>query len=94
MLQPWDAQQPDEELFDRAMQSFNQGHRQEAKTLLETLVCTYPDSAYSSRASLALEDMWYSEAGIGARPEIDMGVGEKITFFPPLKESADIAQQN
>ncbi|HZE82360.1 MAG TPA: outer membrane protein assembly factor BamD, partial [Candidatus Polarisedimenticolia bacterium] len=58
-----DSKQPDKTLFDRSMDSMKKAHYQEARTLLETLINTYPDSEYIARAKLALGDAWYNEGG-------------------------------
>ena len=61
-----DSKQPDKGLFDRAMESMKRARYQEARTLLETLINTYPDSEYIARAKLALGDAWYAEGGKAA----------------------------
>src|ERR1041384_3686632 len=61
-----DSKQPDKTLFDRTMDSMKKSHFQEARTLLETLINTYPDSEYIARAKLALGDAWYNEGGKAA----------------------------
>ena len=61
-----DSKQPDKTLFDRSMESMKKAHYQEARTLLETLINTYPDSEYIARAKLALGDAWYNEGGKAA----------------------------
>ena len=61
-----DSKQPDKGLFDRAMDSMKHAHYQEARTLLETLINTYPDSEFIARAKLALGDAWYAEGGKAA----------------------------
>jgi len=60
------SKQPDKVLFDRAMESMKKGHYQESRTLLDTLINTYPDSEYIARAKLALGDAWYAEGGKAA----------------------------
>jgi hypothetical protein len=45
-----DSKQPDKSLFDRSMDSMKKAHYQEARTLLETLINTYPDSEYIAGA--------------------------------------------
>src|SRR5579864_5837079 len=58
-----DSKQPDKVLFDRAMDSMQHGKYQVARTLLETLINTYPDSEFLARAKLAVGDSWYAEGG-------------------------------
>jgi hypothetical protein len=85
VFRPYAAVPPDEGLFGRAMQLLDDDRTGEARTLLETLIATYPDSAYVPRAERVLDDMWHAEGGIGPRKEEPAG-GEAVTFFPPLKE--------
>ena len=58
-----DSKQPDKVLFDRGMDSMKHAKYAVARTLLETLINTYPDSEYIARAKLALGDSWYAEGG-------------------------------
>jgi len=53
-----DSKQPDKVLFDRGMDSMKHAKYAVARTLLETLINTYPDSEYIARAKLALGDSW------------------------------------
>lgn len=48
--------QPDEVMFDRAMESVRQNRLDVARLTLETLINTYPDSTYASMAKEALQD--------------------------------------
>lgn len=61
------SKQPDKTLFDRSMDSMKKGQYQEARSLLETLINSYPDSEYIARAKLAVGDTWYDEAGGASR---------------------------
>lgn len=84
-----DSKQPDKGLFDRAMESMRKGHFQEARTLLETLINTYPDSEYIARAKLAIGDAWYTEAGTAAWQQAEMEYKDFQTFFPNLPEASE-----
>jgi hypothetical protein len=48
--------QPDEVMFDRAMEPVQQNRLDVARLTLETLINTYPDSTYASMAKEALQD--------------------------------------
>jgi hypothetical protein len=48
--------QPDEVMFDLAMESVRQNRLDVARLTLETLINTYPDSKYASMAKEALQD--------------------------------------
>jgi outer membrane protein assembly factor BamD len=84
-----DSKQPDKGLFDRAMDSMKHGRYQESRTLLETLINTYPDSEYVARAKLALGDAWYAEGGKAAWQEAEAQYKDFQTFFPNLPEASE-----
>ena len=84
-----DSKQPDKGLFDRAMESMKKAHYQEARTLLETLINTYPDSEYIARAKLALGDSWYAEGGKAAWGQAEVEYKDFQTFFPNLPEASE-----
>jgi outer membrane protein assembly factor BamD len=84
-----DSKQPDKSLFDRAMDSMKRARYQEARTLLETLINTYPDSEYIARAKLALGDAWYNEGGKAAWQQAESEYKDFQTFFPNLPEASE-----
>ncbi|HSK44808.1 MAG TPA: outer membrane protein assembly factor BamD [Candidatus Binatia bacterium] len=84
-----DSKQPDKTLFDRSMESMKKAHYQEARTLLETLINTYPDSEYIARAKLALGDAWYNEGGKAAWQQAESEYKDFQTFFPNLPEASE-----
>src|SRR6476646_921411 len=84
-----DSKQPDKSLFDRSMDSMKKARYQEARTLLETLINTYPDSEYIARAKLALGDAWYNEGGKAAWQQAEAEYKDFQTFFPNLPEASE-----
>src|SRR5882724_8715030 len=84
-----DSKQPDKTLFDKAMDSMKHGRYAESRTLLETLINTYPDSEYIARAKLAVGDAWYAEGGTAAWGQAEVEYKDFITFFPTLPEAAE-----
>lgn len=84
-----DSKQPDKGLFDRAMESMKKGRYSEARTLLETLINTYPDSEYIARAKLSLGDAWYAEGGHAAWQQAEVEYKDFQTFFPNLPEASE-----
>ncbi|MBZ5492962.1 MAG: outer membrane protein assembly factor BamD [Acidobacteriia bacterium] len=84
-----DSKQPDKSLFDRSMDSMKKARYQEARTLLETLINTYPDSEYIARAKLALGDAWYNEGGKAAWQQAESEYKDFQTFFPNLPEASE-----
>jgi len=84
-----DSKQPDKVLFDRAMDSMKHGHYTEARTLLETLINTYPDSEYVARAKLSVGDSYYAEGGTAAWAQAEVQYKDFQTFFPNMPEAAE-----
>jgi outer membrane protein assembly factor BamD len=84
-----DSKQPDKVLFDRAMDSMSKGRFTEARTLLDTLLTTYPESEYVARAKLAKGDAWYAEGGTAGLQEAEVEYKDFETFFPNLPEAAE-----
>src|SRR5438270_8013056 len=84
-----DSKQPDKVLYDRAMDSMKHGKYTVARTLLQTLINTYPDSEYLARAKLSVGDSWYAEGGSAALQQAEAEYKDFITFFPQLPEAAE-----
>ena len=84
-----DSKQPDKVLFDRAMDSMKHARFEEARTLLENLINTYPESEYIARAKLAVGDSWYTEGGTAAWKQAEVEYKDFQTFFPNMPEAAE-----
>jgi outer membrane protein assembly factor BamD len=84
-----DSKQPDKGLYDRALESMRKGRFTEARTLLETLINTYPESEYIARAKLAVGDSWYAEGGSTAWSQAEAEYKDFETFFPNMPEAAE-----
>src|SRR5258708_17637526 len=61
------SKQPDKVLFDRAMDAMKHNRFDVARMTLQTLINTYPDSAFIARAKLAEGDSCYAEGGTASR---------------------------
>jgi outer membrane protein assembly factor BamD len=83
------SKQPDKVLFDRALDSMAKARYIEARSLLDTLLTTYPDSEYVARAKLSKGDAWYAEGGTAGLQEAEVEYKDFITFFPNLPEAAE-----
>jgi outer membrane protein assembly factor BamD len=83
------SQQPDKELFSRAMVALKKGKYDIARLDLQTLLNTYPDSEYAMRAKLAIGDTWYKEGGTAAMQQAEEEYKDFITFFPDKPEAAE-----
>jgi outer membrane protein assembly factor BamD len=84
-----DSKQPDKGLFDSAMASMKKAHYQEARTLLQTLINTYPDSEFIARAKLAVGDSWYAEGGSAAWSQAELEYKDFQVFYPNMPEAAE-----
>jgi outer membrane protein assembly factor BamD len=77
------ASDSDKELFGRAMTALHNSEYVAARTLLETLINTHPDSDYVPSAKVSIADAWYSE---GNFKEAEMEYVDFVTFFPNRPE--------
>src|SRR3954462_2595715 len=83
------SKQPDKVLFDRAMDAMKSRKYDVARLSLQTLINTYPDSEYLSRAKLAIGDSWYYEGGSAAWAQAENEYKDYQTFFPNTPEAAE-----
>ena len=77
-------------LFERAMKAMNKSEYATARTLLETLLNSYPESAYVPRAKLFIGDAWYAE---GSFTRAEMEYQDFVTFFPNRPEVAEVRRK-
>ena len=83
------SKQPDKVLYDRAMDAMKHNKFEVARMSLQTLINTYPDSEYLSRAKLSLADSWYAEGGSASLTQAEIEYKDYITFFPNTPEAAE-----
>ncbi|MBI4458494.1 MAG: outer membrane protein assembly factor BamD [Acidobacteria bacterium] len=83
------SQQPDKELFDRAIRDLESSRFNVARFTLQTLINTYPDSEYLAKAKLAIADSYYREGGSSNLLQAEAEYRDFITFFPTLPESGE-----
>ena len=84
-----DSKQPDKVLFDRAENAIQHSRYDEARTLLQTLINTYPDSEFIARAKLAIADSWYDEGTSAGYQQAEREYNDFITFFPQMADAAE-----
>ena len=84
-----DSKQPDKVLFDRSMDFMKHSKYEQARTTLQVLINTYPDSEYIARAKLAIGDAWYNEGGTTGLAQAEIEYKDFITFFPNMPEAAE-----
>ena len=75
------SRQPDRRLFERAISAVEQDRFAVANLTLQTLVNTYPDSEYASKAELVLQDPRIAKCGesFNSSPQCD---GRRATTLP------------
>ncbi len=83
------SEQPDLELYNKAMKAMKKGHYDVARLDLQTLLNTYPDSEYCMRAKLSVADSWYKEGGTAALMQAEAEYNDFIVFFPNAPEAAE-----
>jgi outer membrane protein assembly factor BamD len=84
-----DANLPDRQLYDKALDATKKGHFDVARLDLQTLLNTYPDSQYQMKAKLAIADSWYKEGGTAALTQAESEYADFRVFFPNAPEAAE-----
>lgn len=72
----------DRVLFEDAAHEVRKGNYDTARLLFNTIVTTYPDSAYLSLAKLASADSFYLEGGTSSLIQAAAAYQDWLTFFP------------
>lgn len=78
--------QSDVVLFDQAQKALSKSNFAEARTLLNTLIDTYPNSDCVPHAKLSIADSWYSEH---AFKQAEAEYRDFVMFFPDRPEVAE-----
>ena len=79
--------QPDKILFEKATNEIKHNRYDVGRLTLQTLINTYPDSEYLSRAKLAIADSYYDEGGVSGLTQAEAEYKDFITFFPTAPEA-------
>jgi outer membrane protein assembly factor BamD len=83
------GEQPDKVLYQKALNETSHARYEVGRLTLQTLINTYPDSEYLSRAKLAIADSYYNEGGISGLTQAEAEYKDFITFFPTAPESPE-----
>ncbi|MBI4165714.1 MAG: outer membrane protein assembly factor BamD [Acidobacteria bacterium] len=86
-LNPGD--QPDKILYEKATREIERNHFDVGRLTLQTLINTYPDSEYLSRAKLSIADSYYHEGGTSGLTQAEAEYKDFITFFPTAPEAPE-----
>jgi outer membrane protein assembly factor BamD len=81
--------QPDKILYERAVHEITRGRFEVGRLTLQTLINTYPDSEYLSRAKLAIADSYYNQGGVAGLTQAEAEYKDFITFFPTAPEAPE-----
>jgi GWxTD domain-containing protein len=87
-MQPY-ANQPDQLLFQQAVSNLTSGNYTGARTALNTLINTYPQSDFVLKAKLAIADSWRREAGVHGTAQAEIEYKDFILFYPNTPEAAE-----
>jgi outer membrane protein assembly factor BamD len=79
--------QPDKILYERAVNEIRHSRFDVGRLTLQTLLNTYPDSEYLSKAKLAIADSYYNEGGVSGLTQSEAEYKDFITFFPTAPEA-------
>lgn len=83
------GEQPDKVLYQKATNEVTHGRYEVGRLTLQTLINTYPDSEYLSRAKLAIANSYYSEGGVSGLTQAEAEYRDFITFFPTAPEAPE-----
>jgi len=82
----------DRVLFEEAAKEVRKGHHDTGRLLFQTIINTYPDSAFLPLAKLAIADSFFLEGTTSALIQAAQGYQDWLTFFPtdPLADDASL----
>jgi outer membrane protein assembly factor BamD len=83
------GEQPDKVLYQKATNEITHARYEVGRLTLQTLINTYPDSEYLSKAKLAIADSYYNEGGVTGLTQADAEYKDFITFFPTAPEAPE-----
>jgi outer membrane protein assembly factor BamD len=81
--------QPDKVLYEKAVNEITHARYDVGRLTLQTLINTYPDSEYLSKAKLAIADSYYKEGGVSGLTQAEAEYKDFITFFPTAPEAPE-----
>ena len=81
--------QPDKILYEKAAREIVRGRYDVGRLTLQTLINTYPDSEYLSKAKLTIADSYYNEGGVAGLTQAEAEYLDFITFFPTAPEAPE-----
>jgi outer membrane protein assembly factor BamD len=79
--------QPDKVLYQKATHEIAHSRYEVGRLTLQTLINTYPDSEFLSKAKLAIADSYFDEGGVSGLTQAESEYKDFITFFPTAPEA-------
>ncbi|MGB7623755.1 MAG: outer membrane protein assembly factor BamD [Terriglobia bacterium] len=86
---PTTETEPDKILFERGVAEIGKGHYDVGRLTLQTLINTYPDSEYLSKAKLQIADSFYKQGGTTGLVQAKAEYKDFMTFFPTDPDAAE-----
>src|ERR1035437_3667188 len=83
------GEQPDKVLYQKAVHEVAHSRFEVGRLTLQTLINTYPDSEYLSKAKLSIADSYYNEGGVSGFTQAEAEYKDFITFFPTAPEAPE-----
>ena len=84
-----DSQQPDKQLYDKAIKDLEKGRYELSRLTLNTLINTYDSSEFLAKAKLAIADSWYREGGVSGLAQAEAEYKDFELFYPTMPEAAE-----
>ncbi len=81
--------QPDKVLYEKARSEIDHGRYDVGRLTLQTMINTYPDSEFLSKAKLLTADSYFKEGGISGLTQAEAEYNDFITFFPTAPEAPE-----
>ncbi|MBZ5552468.1 MAG: outer membrane protein assembly factor BamD [Acidobacteriia bacterium] len=86
---PTTETEPDKILFERGVAEIEKGRYDVGRLTLQTLINTYPDSEYLSKAKLQIADSFYKQGGTTGLVQAKAEYMDFRTFFPNDPDAAE-----
>jgi len=86
---PSTLDEPDRVLFERADRDMQKSRFTVSRLTLQTLINTYPDSEYLSRAKYMMAESFYREESSSSLTQAETEFKDYITFFPATDLAED-----
>ena len=83
------GEQPDKVLYQKAVHEVAHSRFEVGRLTLQTLINTYPDSEYLSKAKLAIANSYFDEGGVAGFTQAEAEYKDFITFFPTAPEAPE-----